>query len=448
MCRISKRMMGVLKTMTEEYFGRTKRKEDMLVLSPKKRNNINIVDKNKLLNPTQLDLLQDAVSLNFNLGGFTSLADILNTIGVEVHIRRGGIELFEESSLAHFFDEAEKYWRERLYHNDQEAKKKIEEIEEERRTRREIDENHTLDDSKHRPRKYILRYRGKYIREKKIIVLYPEVMKSEPDGLKYFEELLVSTLAHEAMHAYFDRPGHNHYPYAYFVEEPMAEFGMLVYLKETAMYGTGKMFSWAENDVLKQRSCYRYGAWLFKQYDSWNPGLRNFLEEFKYSIEKFAMPDIDKGRKTIALPCPILKGFPVAKEIGKKTLTSLPEKSISKGKLCIKLDDGTVIQKEESVDTMRDAIDAAIDAVIGKYNISDILVMSSCWSSPKTKRISKKPLVSNDSEKYVRKRELVHLDADGKPLFIDTNQSNDGKKDILNTIFHDLELDWEAFIEE
>lgn len=435
MCRISKRMMGVLKTMTEEYFGKTKRKEDMLVLSPKKRNNINIVDKNKLLNPTQLDLLQDAVSLNFNLGGFTSLADILNTIGVEVHIRRGGIELFEESSLAHFFDEAEKYWRERLYHNDQEAKKKIEEIEEERRTRREIDENHTLDDSKHRPRKYILRYRGKYIREKKIIVLYPEVMKSEPDGLKYFEELLVSTLAHEAMHAYFDRPGHNHYPYAYFVEEPMAEFGMLVYLKETAMYGTGKMFSWAENDVLKQRSCYRYGAWLFDQYCDWNYGLRDFLEEYKYAIEKYAMPDIDVAHKIVALPCPILKGLPVAKVT-------------SKSKLCVKRDDGTVIQAGASADTMREAVDAAIDAVIGKYNISDILVMSSCWSSPKTKRISKKPLVSNDSEKYVRKRELVHLDADGKPLFIDTNQSNDGKKDILNTIFHDLELDWEAFIEE
>ena len=442
-------MMGVLKTMTEEYFGRTKRKEDMLVLSPKKRNNINIVDKNKLLNPTQLDLLQDAVSLNFNLGGFTSLADILNTIGVEVHIRRGGIELFEESSLAHFLDEAEKYWRERLYHNDQEAKKKIEEIEEERRTRREIDENHTLDDSKHRPRKYILRYRGKYIREKKIIVLYPEVMKSEPDGLKYFEELLVSTLAHEAMHAYFDRPGHNHYPYAYFVEEPMAEFGMLVYLKETAMYGTGKMFSWAENDVLKQRSCYRYGAWLFKQYDSWNPGLRNFLEEYKYSIEKFAMPDIDKGRKTIALPCPILKGFPVAKETGKKTLTSLPEKSISKGKLCIKLDDGTVIQKEESVDTMRDAIDAAINKVIHKWNISHILSLDWNMKGPKGNR-RKYPLVSDLSSVYSHykksKRQLINKGARGDSLFVNTDFTDDNKKIFLERLFEDLGLDWEVTV--
>ena len=435
MCSISKRMMGVLKTMTEEYFGRTKRKEDMLVLSPKKRNNITIIDKDKLLTATQLDLLQDAASLDFNLGGYSSLADMLNTLGVEVHIRRGGIELFEKTYLARYLMEAETYWRERLYSNDPSAEKRMKEIEEERKSRREIGKDHTLDELKHHSPIYVFRYRGKYIRKKKIIVLYPEVMKSEPDGLKYFEELLVSTLVHESMHAYFDRPGHNHHPYAYFVEEPTAELGMLVYLKETAMYGTGKMISWAKKDVSRKNSCYRHGAWLFDQYCDWNYGLRDFLEEYKYAIEKYAMPDIDVAHKIVALPCPILKGLPVAKVT-------------SKSKLCVKRDDGTVIQAGASADTMREAVDAAIDAVIGKYNISDILVMSSCWSSPKTKRISKKPLVSNDSEKYVRKRELVHLDADGKPLFIDTNQSNDGKKDILNTIFHDLELDWEAFIEE
>ena len=424
--------MSVLLKITEEYFGKTKRKEDMLVLSPKKRHTITIIDKHKLLTASQVDLLQDAASLDFNLGGFGSLADMLNTLGVEVHIRRGGIEVFDESSLAHFLDEAMKYWRERLYYNDPEAWKRIEEIEEERRGRREISEDHTLDDSKHRSRKYILRYRGKYIWKNKIIVLYPEMMKSEPEGVKYFEELLVSTLVHESMHAYFDRPGHSHYPYAYFVEEPMAEFGMLVYLKETAMYGTGKMFSWAENDVLKKHSCYRYGAWLFKQYDSWNPGLRNYLEEYKYAIGKFAMPDTDKDREIIALPCPMLKGSPVSK-------------ATIKSKLFVKLAAGTVIQLETAADTMRAAVDAAIDAVAGKYSISDILVKSCRWSSPKTKRMSKEPLVSNDSKKYDRNRELVHLDAGGKPLFVNTNQSTNDKKDILNNIFDDLGLDWEAF---
>ena len=428
--------MSVILKITEEYFGKTKRKEDMLVLIPKKREKITIIDKDGLLTTHQLNLLQDAASLDFNLGGYSSLADMLNTFGVEVHIRRGGIGLFEKNYLARYLMEAENYWRERLYYNDPYAEKRIREIEEERESRREIDENHTLDESKPRSPIYVLRYRGEYIREKKIIVLYPEVMKSEPDGLKYFEELLVSTLAHESMHAYFDRPGHNHHPYAYFVEEPMAELGMLVYLKETAMYGTGKMISWAKNDVSGKSGCYRHGAWLFDQYCDWNCGLRNFLEEYKYAIEKYAMPDIDIAHKIVSLPCPILKGLPVAKVT-------------SKSKLCVKRDDGTVIQVETSAaDTMREAVDAAIDAVVGKYNISDILVKSSCWSSPKTKRISKKQLVSNDSEKYVRKRELAHLGADGKPLFIDTNQSNDGKKDILNTIFHDLELDWEAFVEE
>ena len=407
----------------------------MLALSPKKREKITIIDKDKLLTAPQVDLLQDAASLDFKIGGYNSLADMLNTLGVEVHIRRGGMKIFEESSLAHFLDEAERYWRERLYHNDPEARKRIEEIEKEREGRREIDEDHTLDDKKHSRRRYVLHCRGEYIRDEKIIVLYPEVMKSEPEGVKYFEELLVSTLVHESMHAYFDRPGHSHYPYAYFVEEPMAEFGMLVYLMETAMYGTGKMFSWAENDVLKQHNCYRYGAWLFKQYDSWNPGLRDYLEEYKYAIEEFAMLDVDKGREIIALPCPILKGSPVPKET-------------IKSKLLVKPDGGTVIQLKTSADTMRAAVDSAIDAVVGKWSISDILVKSCRWSSPKTKRISKDPLVSNDSKKYFRKRELAHLDADGKPLFVNTNQSDYEKKDILNNIFDDLGLDWEAFIDE
>ena len=174
--------MSVLKAITKEYFGEIKRKEDMLVLIPNKRNNVTIIDKDNLLTTSQLDLLQDAASLNFNLGGYSSLADMLNTLGVEVHIRKGGIEFFEDSYLAHYLDEAEKYWRERLYCNDPEAEKRLGEIMEERESCREINEDHLLHDSK--PRRYVLCYRGKYIRDKKIIVLYPEVMKAERDGLK------------------------------------------------------------------------------------------------------------------------------------------------------------------------------------------------------------------------------------------------------------------------
>ena len=218
----------------------------------------------------------------------------------------------------------------------------------------------------------------------------------------------------------------------------MAEFGMLVYLKETAMYGTGKMISWAENDVSQKRwRSYRYGAWLFKQYCDWNCGLRKYLEEYKYAIEEYAMPDIDKGREIIALPCPILKGC----------MTSSPGKATLESKLRVE-HNRIVIQSKTSADTMRDSIDAAIDAVAGRYSIPNILALSGHWSCPKTKGSSKVPLLSNDSRIYVRYRKLKHSDIGGKPLFVNTNQSVDSKKEILENIFEELGLHWNVSVEE
>ena len=72
-------------------------------------------------------------------------------------------------------------------------------------------------------------------------------MKAEPDGKKYLDYLLLTTFVHETMHAYFDRPEHSGFPYAYFVEEPMAEFGMLLFLKETKMPDT--LQKWAYEDI-------------------------------------------------------------------------------------------------------------------------------------------------------------------------------------------------------
>ena len=104
--------------------------------------------------------------------------------------------------------------------------------------------------------------RGEYLREDKIIKLYPEEMHEECDidggktpGLSMYS-LLVSTLAHESMHAYFDRTVCRSLPYVGRVEEPLAEFGMLLYLYET---NQEYIFNWARNDVRSKRTYYRYG---------------------------------------------------------------------------------------------------------------------------------------------------------------------------------------------
>lgn len=144
--------------------------------------------------------------------------------------------------------------------------------------------------------------RGRYLPDKKIIELYPDEMKDEPNGKKYLDYLLLTTFVHEAMHAYFDRPKHSDFPYAYFVEEPMAEFGMLLFLKETKM--PGALQSWAYSDVSRMDCCYRFGANLFDQYYAWNISLRDYLEAYKYGISKYEMLDVDIIEKVVALPYP------------------------------------------------------------------------------------------------------------------------------------------------
>ena len=245
------------------------RKEDKLPDYPKPsaRADIEIIDEHGLLSPQQLDLLQNCASLNFSLGKYKSIAGILNSLKVSVYIRKGIIE----SNHKDFFDEMKKKW-ETNSPNIPRPK--------------EFDQNSSF------------KLRGRYLRDKKIIELFPEEMKTEaegPDGKvddTMVMNLLISTLAHETMHAFFDRPRHEMFPYAYFVEEPLAEFGMLVYMNETEM--PEEVRYWAYEDVSNKQSCYQYGAKLFdlrkEEYDS----VRNYLEDYKVAeIGEFDVLDVD-----------------------------------------------------------------------------------------------------------------------------------------------------------
>ena len=139
--------------------------------------------------------------------------------------------------------------------------------------------------------------RGCYIPDENVIKLYPDEMKGEYDG-KRMEELIVSTLAHEVMHAYFNRPGHNNYPYAVLVEEPLAEFGMLLNLKETNCV----FYDWAKADVASKNTCYRYGANLMDQHLSagQSSSLRNYLEAYKIMLPAYSVLEINNG--IVSLP--------------------------------------------------------------------------------------------------------------------------------------------------
>lgn len=227
----------------------------------------------------------------FNFGGYSSLDDILDKLGVNVILESG---IVSERVVPRELKDAEKFWEEE-YH-------------------KLCEENRGTNNDKIRKDRQIaeinwgmarqsiyfwekMPLRGCYIPDENVIKLYPDEMKGEYDG-KRMEELIVSTLAHEVMHAYFNRPGHNNYPYAVLVEEPLAEFGMLLYLKETNCV----FYDWAKADVASKNTCYRYGANLMDQHLSagQSSSLRNYLEAYKIMLPAYSVLEINNG--IVSLP--------------------------------------------------------------------------------------------------------------------------------------------------
>lgn len=219
----------------------------------------------------------------FNLGGFCSFDDILTKLNVDVHIVSG----IPKRVVPPFLKEALEFWtekvgriKEHIEKSDDESEKEF--LEEEMRKVSGIIQflqGQMFSWSS-------MKLRGLYDSERKIIELYPEEMREEYDG-KRMNELLVSTLAHETMHAYFDRNEHSRYAYVPTIEEPLAEFGMLLYLNET---GSGYL-KWAYDDVRKKHTCYRYGADILDQHmaESFPYPTRQFLEEYKIPLPDYSV---------------------------------------------------------------------------------------------------------------------------------------------------------------
>ena len=196
-----------------------------------------IQDRHSLLSKEEILLLQACLLLPFKLGSYESLDDILNYLGVKVIVEPGKPKRTIPPELQ---PEDIEGW-------------------------------------------LAMKLRGLYCPDEKVIKLFPENMKEEYDG-KCMKELLVSTLAHETMHAYFDRPQREVYPYVLSVEEPMAEFGMLVFLYENRLF-----YYWAKKDVCSKKTVYRYGYALMSQH----------LNESKSSNETPTRGDLVRYRKNL-----------------------------------------------------------------------------------------------------------------------------------------------------
>lgn len=202
--------------------------------------------EDELLTKEEILFLQACTLLPFKIGSFSSIDDLLGKLGVCIQIAPGIKCHVVPSELSKEIA----YWQDVLktFKTDDPEYKEI---------------SDTLEKLHEEERAWkTFPIRGEYLREDKIIKLYPEEMHEECDidggktpGLSMYS-LLVSTLAHESMHAYFDRTVRRSLPYVGRVEEPLAEFGMLLYLYDT---NQKYIFNWARNDVRSKRTYYRYG---------------------------------------------------------------------------------------------------------------------------------------------------------------------------------------------
>lgn len=257
---------------------------------------MNIIDNNGLLTQQQIIDLQNEVTKPFRLARFQSLDDILKELNVDVIIEPGR----PQSTMHFYLNEAKKFWeekkreiREQLRDENREAGRNLgNEVEEAQKNVRIIEEELDAWNS--------MLLLGLYVPSNNNIRLFPENMAQEY-GVSMMAELLLSTLAHETMHAYFDRPRHRSHPYVLFIEEPLAEFGMLLYLFDT----NSSFYQWAYEDVSSKRTCYRFGAMLMDQHlqDNNNPSYnRAYLEKYKIRLDKYTMPDISWDRSSYKLP--------------------------------------------------------------------------------------------------------------------------------------------------
>ena len=220
--------MSIWSDMEDRSIGETVRKED------------------EILTKEEILFLQACTLLPFKIGSFSSNDDLLGKLGVCIQIAPGIKYHVAPSELSKEIA----YWQDVLetFKTDDPEHKEI------------SDTLKKLNEEERAWKTFPIR--GEYLSDDKIIKLYPEEMHMECDndggktpGLSMYSPL-VSTLAHESMHAYFDRTVRRSLPYLGRVEEPLAEFGMLLYLYET---NQKYIFNWARNDVRSKLTYYRYG---------------------------------------------------------------------------------------------------------------------------------------------------------------------------------------------
>lgn len=247
-------------------------------------NGMMVIENHELLGEENCELLSSISATPFAFGGLASLRDIIDSCRVDVEARKG----VDNCSIPKELLDLKNYWKE-----------KLDECRERDSCYREISRRYEEICKEIFEWGEMLKL-GEYISSEKKIVLYPDAMRQ--CDMVHFDQLLVSTFVHETMLAYFDRDGHEMYPYIPFIEEPLAEFGMLLFLKESGH----KFYGWAYDNVKNKKTCYRFGAALMDRHikEGQNSTIRQFLEQYKVYVAERPMCPTENVDGSIIVDAP------------------------------------------------------------------------------------------------------------------------------------------------
>lgn len=253
--------MSIWSDMQDRSMGKIVRKED----ANWERLSFGVEDLVHLPDPEIVAIIKAALE-SFTFGGYISLDDMLSKLKVKLVISPETPKRIVPSGISEWV----LYWENELqrlekglgpeYKNIQFYKDALKELE---KAKKEVNAWSAM------------ALHGRYDRFQKEIILYPNNMPG-----KDRKEYLVTTFVHEAMHAYFDRHPRELFPYVATVEEPLAEFGMLLFLKET----NNNYYQWAYDNVVSKKTCYRYGAALMDRYEKGDNQIRQDLESYKRKV--------------------------------------------------------------------------------------------------------------------------------------------------------------------
>lgn len=250
-----------------------------------------IVSNSALLEAEEENMLRHYAAQPFALGGYDSLDDIVTSLEIKVVVKEGLCDNWVPDELV----DARNLWecigngledevkdlrkynakKHRFWHARAEQKR--------------IDEEINLWQEMERM--------GYYDAEKNQIALFPEMVDAVTaenefrsivpynnfcdEKVKYnsfyrsaWAERMLTAFVRAVMHAYFSRYGHANAPYLPFIEEPLAEFGVLLYLKETHSV----FYHWAYADIKEMSTCHRYGINIMEQYKDYKK--RNAIFDF------------------------------------------------------------------------------------------------------------------------------------------------------------------------